>query len=96
VALREGGDTNRVDRPGQADLEQADAQGSRAGIVDTQILQRLAHVQIRLATGDDAQFPARGIEDHAVEPVDAGESLRRGRAQVDGARLLRQRKVVAA
>src|SRR3546814_2488841 len=52
---RERADAHRLQRPGHADLVDADAQ-PRAGIgVEAEVLERLQHVQIRLAGGHDAQ-----------------------------------------
>ena len=39
--------------------------------VDAEIVQRLAHVQVALAAGDDAEARFRRIDDDAVELVDA-------------------------
>ena len=62
----------RVERPGHADLEhaQADAGGERR--VDAQRIERLQHVQVRLAGGDDAQARGGGIDHHPVQAVQAG------------------------
>ena len=50
------GDVLEVERPWAADLEQADAEPVRARLVDAEVVQRLAHVEIALADGDDAEL----------------------------------------
>ena len=44
----------RIERPGAGDLEQADAEIIGADLVKAELLQRLAHVEIGFADGDDA------------------------------------------
>ena len=73
---RERGRALRLERQGHADLVQAQPQPPRLGLVDAQVLQRLAHVHVGLAAGDDAELRVGRIEDDAVEPVGAGEGLR--------------------
>jgi hypothetical protein len=50
-------------RPGHADLEQAQADLGGVGLVDAEVVERLAHVEVGLAAGDDAQPRARAVED---------------------------------
>ncbi len=58
-ALRKRADAHRFQRPGHADLVDADAD-LRAGLrVQAQIFQRLQHIQVALAGGDDAQACVR-------------------------------------
>ncbi len=71
-------DVLHVERPGTGDLEQPHADLVGAGFIDADVLERLAHVEIALADGDDADpgVRAAGIDD-AVEPVGADERRRR-------------------
>src|SRR3546814_17906906 len=73
---RERADAHRLQRPGHADLVDADAQ-PRAGIgVEAEVLERLQHVQIRLAGGHDAQPRGRRVDHPAVGAVGARARLR--------------------
>ncbi len=69
--FREMTDAFRLQRPRHRDLEQADADLGGVRLGDTEVVERLPHVEIALAAGDDAEPGARGIHDDAVEPVDA-------------------------
>ena len=85
-----------ADRPGAADLEQADAQIVGLDLVNSQLVQRLADVEIGLAHRDDADArrgPARGH--HLVQAVglDVGQDRR---ALVDVEALLLIEEVVRA
>ena len=59
----------RFQRPGHADLVQADADVGRRLLVDAEIGQRLARVQIRFAGRDDADARLRAVPDDLVELV---------------------------
>ena len=59
---------------------QAQLRGSR--LVDSQRVERLAHVEIGLAGGDDAQPAPRAVDHHAVESVGAREGLGRRQPHV--------------
>src|SRR6185437_1447873 len=63
----------RLERPAQADLVEADAETLRLGIVDAEIVERLADVEIGLAGRGDAEPRLGRVEDDAVEPVDSCE-----------------------
>ena len=78
-AAGEIGDVLEIERPGATDLEEAHADAVGGRLVDTDVFQRLADVEIALADGDDAELRtgAAGI-DHAVQPVGADEGGRRG------------------
>ena len=54
-ALGEAPRAFRLERPGHADLVEADAERPAALLVDAEIVERLAHVEIGLAGGDDAE-----------------------------------------
>ncbi|MCW0416852.1 hypothetical protein NB689_002606 [Xanthomonas sacchari] len=89
----ERGDAQRLQRPGHADLVHADAD-ARAGVrVQAQVFQRLQHVQVALAGGDDAQPRLRRIHHRAVDAVGAGEGLRRAHRVAMQAHFLVQRRI---
>ena len=56
-------------RPRHRDLEHADADLRGVGFADAEVVERLAHVEIALARGDDAQSRLRAIDDDAVELI---------------------------
>ncbi len=58
-----------LERPGHADLVDADAQRRALALVEAEVLQRLAHVEVALAAGDDAEARVRGVDDHPVQAV---------------------------
>jgi hypothetical protein len=60
---------HRLQRPAHADLEYAQAHLGAQRFVQTEIIQRLAHVEVGLAGGDDAQARVRRIELDLVEVV---------------------------
>ena len=73
-AAREIGDVPVVERPRAADLEQADAEPGRFGLVDAEVVQRLAHIEIALADGDDADARrTAALVDQPVQPVGMDE-----------------------
>ncbi len=74
-ALREARDALRFQRPGHADLVHADADVGARGFIQAKVFQRLQHVQVALAGGDDAQPRARRVHHHLVDAVGAGERL---------------------
>ena len=45
----------RLERPGHRDFEHADADLGGVGLGDAQVVERLTHVEVALAAGDDAQ-----------------------------------------
>ncbi len=75
-AAREVADADRFQRPGHADLVDADAEIGAGASVQAQVFQRLQHVEIALAGGDDAQARIRRIDHGAIDAVGAGEGLR--------------------
>ena len=84
---------DRLQRPAHTDLEHPQAHLGAQRFVQTEVIQRLAHVEIGLAGGDDAQARVRRVEHHLVEVV--GPS--KGACGVDlvevEAFFLRQRRV---
>src|SRR3546814_17011520 len=82
---RERADAHWPQRPGHADLVDADAQ-PRAGIgVEAEVLERLKHVQMRLAGGHDAQPLGRRVDPHDRKSVGSGKSVS-GRVDLGGSR----------
>src|SRR5690606_5373104 len=73
-AFGEPVDDRRIERPHHADLEQADTQLRGSNLVDAEIVQRLADVEIALACRYDADLgTASAGQDDAVDSVGAGE-----------------------
>ena len=88
------GELAPAERPGAADLVEADAEIVAGDLVDAELVERLAHVEIALAGGDDADLriaPARG--DGAVELVGAHEGEHGVALEIVQARFLRQNRV---
>ncbi|UGA39986.1 hypothetical protein JOS77_11740 [Chromobacterium haemolyticum] len=83
----------RFQRPHHAHLEDAQADVGGQRLVYAQIIQRLHHVQITLATGDDAQPRLGRIQSNVVQIVFARVSQRRVQTVVQHAFFLRQRRV---
>ncbi len=67
---------DRLQRPAHADLEHAQADRGAQRFVETEIIQRLTHVEVGLAGGDDAQTRVRRIEHHLVEVVGPSKGAR--------------------
>ncbi len=59
--------------PTHADLEHTNADLVAQLLINTQLFQRLTHVQVGLAGGDDTQPRLRGIDNHFIELIGAGE-----------------------
>ncbi|MNI03962.1 hypothetical protein D3C73_568750 [compost metagenome] len=92
-ALRETGDAFRLQRPGHADLVHADADVGAGLLVQAQVFQRLQHVQVALAGGDDAQPRTRRVHHHLVDAVGTREGLRGFHRIAVQAHLLVQRRI---
>ncbi len=90
---REALQADRFQRPGHADLVDADAQVQARALVQAQVLQRLQHVQVGLAGGDDAQARLRRIDHQAVDAIGARERLRGLDRVLVQAHFLLQRRV---
>ena len=75
-ALGEMADALAFERPRHRHLVKADADLGGMGLVDAQIVERLAHVEIGFAGGDDAKARVRAVDDDAVEPIGAGKGER--------------------
>ena len=86
-----------AERPGAAHLEEPDAELVAFDLVDAELVERLADVEIALAGGDDADLriaAARG--DGAVELVGAHEGEHGVALVIVQARFLRQDRIVEA
>ena len=86
-----------AERPGAGHLVEADAQFVALDLVDAELVERLADVEIALAGGDDADLriaPARG--DGAVELVGAHEGEHGVALVVVQPRFLREDRIVEA
>ena len=59
--------------PGHADLVDGQADLGRQILVDAEIVERLADIEIGLAGGDDAEAAPGAVDDGAIELVRAGE-----------------------
>ena len=75
-AAREVAQADRLQRPGHRDLVDADAEVGAGARVEVEVFQRLQHVEVGLAGGDDAEARVRRIDDDAVDAVGARERLR--------------------
>ena len=71
LAGGEGRDALGLERPDQAHLVDGKAQALGFGIVDAELVQRLADVEIGLADGDDAEAGVGAAHHQPVEPVGA-------------------------
>src|ERR1700738_1789910 len=72
----EGFQLGARDRPRARDLEQADAEIVALDLVDAELIERLAHVEIAFADRDDAYFrvrPARCDDTVELVRLDEGE-----------------------
>ena len=67
---------HRLKRPAHADLEHAQTNLGAQRLVQTEVIQGLAHVEVGLAGGDDAQTRVGRIELDLVEVVGQGEGAR--------------------
>ena len=68
----EAPDALGLQRPAHADLVERDAEPPCRSLVDAEVVERLAHVEVGLAGGHDAEPPPRPVDHGAVEPVRAG------------------------
>ncbi len=82
-----------IERPRHRDLVQANADLGGCRGVDAELIQRLAHIEIGFAGGDDAEPRARAVHHDAAEPVRAHIGHRRVNFVALEPQLLRQRLV---
>ncbi len=79
-----------LERPDHADLVQPDAEFGGEPVVDAEVVERLAHIEVGLAGGDDPQ-PRIGRVDHdLVQPVGAAIRQRGIQLVIEQARFLHQ------
>ena len=76
-ALREGAHAPCLERPGHADLVQAQADVGRHRLVDAEVFQRLPRVEVGLAGAEDADARVRAVPDQPVQSVRAHVGERR-------------------
>ncbi len=65
---------DRLQRPAHADLEHPQADLGAQHLVEAEVVQRLTHVEVGLAGGDDPQARIGRVEHHPVEVVGARKS----------------------
>ena len=89
--------TLRLQRPGRGDLVSAQAEIVRLHLVEAEIVHRLAHVEIGLADGDDAdlRIGAAGRND-AVQSIGADEGEHRVALALLHALFLRENRIAGA
>jgi hypothetical protein len=92
-SLREAPQALGFQRPGHPHLEEADANVRREPVVDAEILERLAHVHVRLARGDDPEPRPRAVDDDAVQVVGAAVRERGVELVVEEPLLLHEERV---
>jgi hypothetical protein len=91
--LREAMRALRFERPHAADLIKPDADARTGCVVETEIGERLAHVEIRLAAGHDAEARMRRIDFDAVQLVRAHVGERGVPLEVEQTRFLHERRI---
>jgi hypothetical protein len=79
-----------LQRPDHADLVEADADLRSERIVDAEVIEGLAHIEVGLAGGDDSQAGVGGVDHDLVQPVGAAVGQRRVELVVEQARFLQQ------
>ena len=75
--LREMANPLAFERPRHPHLVEAKADLGGVRVVDAEIVQRLAHVEVGFARRDDAKARPRAVDHDVVEPVGAAKSERR-------------------
>ncbi len=90
LALAEGYGALRLERPHQAHLVDREPEALGFGLVEAELVERLAHVEIGFADGDDAEARIGPAEHQPVELVGAPVGQRRWMLQGDDALLLAQ------
>ena len=95
--LAEAPQASRLERPGHGDLVEADAEPVGGDLIQPQLVERLASIEIALTGGDEADLRIRAAaHDDAVEAVGAGERQHRGALVVVEPLLLGESGVAAA
>ena len=89
----EGADLLRLERPDQAELEDAQAEPRGQRLIDAELVERLAQVEVGLAGRDDAEPRVRAVEHQPVEAVGPGERAHRVELEAMQALLLGERRV---
>ena len=91
---READDPLRLDRPGEGELVDREPDLRRRLLVDPEVVEGLAQIEVRLAGGDDTDPGAGGRDDHPVHRVRAGECEDRGELLLEEALLVGDRLVL--
>src|SRR5690606_35968343 len=87
-ASGKSGYTARLERPNHSDLVEPNAELVRLHLVDAQLVEGLAHVEIALARGDDTEPGCWATaHDYAVELVGACERQHCGALEIVQSRL---------
>ena len=82
-----------LQRPAHADLVEGEAEAPRRPLVDIEVVERLAHVEVGLAGGHDAEPAPRPVDHGAVEPVRPAVGARGVELVFEKALLLIERRV---
>ena len=90
---RELADADRFERPGHADLVDANADFARIRFADAEVFQRLQDIEVTFAGGDDAEPRLGRIEHDAIELVRARERAGRLHRVLVQAHFLVQRRI---
>ena len=88
LALGEGRHALGLERPHHGDLVDGEPQALGLGVVDAELVERLAHVEVGLADGDDAEARVGPAHHQPVELVGAPVGQRRGMLDRERAPLL--------
>ena len=82
-----------LERPDQAELQDPQAQPLRQRLVDAEVVERLAQIEVGLAGRDDPEPRSLAVEDRSVEAVGRGERAHRLELEAVQALLLGERRV---
>ncbi len=82
-----------LERPHHADLVHTQADRRSGGRINAEVIERLAHVEIALAAGDEAEAGIGAIDHCAVQLVDAAIGERGVQLVVQQALFLHQRRI---
>jgi hypothetical protein len=83
----------RFERPSHTDLIDADTDIGGDFFIDAEVFQRLQHIKVALAGGDDAEARTRRIQHHLVDLVGARKRLRSGHRITMQAHFLIHRRI---
>ena len=92
-AVREREGRLALERPDQAELQDPDAQPLGQRLIDAEVIERLAQIEVGFAGRDDPQPRGLGFEDRPVEAVGRGEGAHGLELEAVQALLLGERRV---